>query len=198
MYATLGTMSRAPLTNASYLILGLVELMGPTTPYDLESVVQRSGMMNFWWLPHTQLYNECARLAGDGYLEEEREEDGRRKRLYQVTDAGREALSRWRTEPLDEPEQTRDPALLKLFFGGDPSLIATAEVERHRRQLDAHEQVAAKVGGRHYGGRGTVLAYSLAYERMALDFWSQVAKQATEGEMSEPNETYGSQLFGPL
>jgi PadR family transcriptional regulator AphA len=191
-------MSRAPLTNGSYLVMGLVELMGPTTPYDLETVVQRSGMMNFWWLPHTQLYNECARLAGDGYLNEEREENGRRKRLYRVTDAGREALSRWRTEPLDEPEQTRDPALLKLFFGGDPALIATAEIERHQRQLDEHEQVAAKIGDRRLGGRGTVLAYSLAYERMALDFWSQVAKQATEGETLDPTETYGGQLFGPL
>jgi PadR family transcriptional regulator, regulatory protein AphA len=191
-------MSRLPLTNGSYLVLGLVELMEPTTPYDLEGVVQRSGMMSFWWLPHTQLYNECARLTKEGYLVEEQEQAGRRRRLYRLTDAGRGAITAWRAEPPEETEQTRDPALLKLFFGGDPAVISATQIAAHRGRLDMYEALVSKVGHGRHGGRGTVLAYGLAYERMALDFWIRVAEEAAQPEPHDVRELHGDKLFGPF
>src|SRR5271170_4958152 len=57
------------LTEASYMVLGLVELAGQATPYDLKRVAQMSTNY-FWSIPHTQLYSECARLAGEGLLDE--------------------------------------------------------------------------------------------------------------------------------
>lgn len=45
----------------------------------------------------------------------------------------------------------RDPALLKLFFGGDQHLIATAQIDAHRRQMEVHEELASKVGEGHCG-----------------------------------------------
>ena len=50
----------------------------------------RSG--NFWTLQHAQLYTEPERLAKAGYLTERRERGGRRRKLYEITDAGRAAL----------------------------------------------------------------------------------------------------------
>ena len=79
----------------------------------------RSG--NFWTLQHAQLYSEPERLAKAGYLTEERERGGRRRKLYAITDKGREALDEWRSEPTDAILELRAPALLKLFFGADPA-----------------------------------------------------------------------------
>lgn len=190
-------MSKPALTTSSYVVLGLLELMGPATPYALEGVVRQS-VAGFWSMPHTQLYSDCARLAGDGYLDEEREHTGRRRRLYRLTQTGQEALDTWRAEPPEEMEQTRDPALLKLFFGGDQTLIASTQIDAHRRQLEAYEDLAAKVGEGHYGGRGAVLKYGLAFERMALDFWTRLAHEASDGEPPGPDDLYGGSLFGPF
>src|SRR5688572_20466911 len=77
-YGTIRTMSTEPrLGPTSYLVLGIVALRGPSTPYDLKRFVQLT-VGNFWPFPHTQLYAEPARLAEAGLLEETREETGRR------------------------------------------------------------------------------------------------------------------------
>ena len=57
------------LTETSYIVLGLLEQGEPATPYDLKRFAQLS-TSNFWSVPHTQLYTECARLAGEGLLDE--------------------------------------------------------------------------------------------------------------------------------
>jgi len=191
-------MSRPLLTTSSYVILGLLQLTGPATPYELEGLIQRSGMVNLWWMSHTQIYSECAQLAGEGYLDEEREETGRRRRLYHLTATGHEAIDAWRAKPPEDSGQTRDPVLLKLFFGGDPAVIAAMQIKAHRRQLEALEDLASKIGEGHYGGRGAVLKYGLAFERMALDFWTQLAEQASAGELAAGKELYGGRLFGPI
>jgi PadR family transcriptional regulator, regulatory protein AphA len=190
-------MSRPTLTTSSYVILGLVDLMGSATPYALEGVIRQT-VTGFWSITHTQIYSECARLTKDGYLDEEREQTGRRRRFYRLTQIGQEALDAWRAEPPDEPEQTRDPALLKLFFGADQTQIASAQVDVHRRQLEAYEDLADKVGEGQYGGRGAVLKYGLAFERMALEFWTQLAEEAETGEPTDRTDRYGRQLFGPF
>ena len=41
---------------------------------------------------YTQLYTECARLAEAGLLHEEREQTGRRRRVYEITEQGLQAL----------------------------------------------------------------------------------------------------------
>src|SRR6202166_3023959 len=82
-YATLARMSSPRLTETSYIVLGLIEQIGPATPYDLKRVAQLS-TVNFWSVPHTQLYTECARLAEEGLLTERREESGRRRRVYRL------------------------------------------------------------------------------------------------------------------
>ena len=87
-------MSEPRLTSTSHVVLGLIEQIQPATPYDLKRLAAQS-VTNFWDLPHTQLYSECARLAGLGLLDEERETGGRRRRIYRLTDAGRKALNQY-------------------------------------------------------------------------------------------------------
>src|SRR6188472_2316213 len=103
------------LGTTSYLVLGLIAISGPSTPYDLKRYVQLT-VGNFWPFPHTQLYAEPARLADAGLLEETREEAGRRRRHYTITAAGRQRLSQWLSEPVSSPTEYRDLGLLKFFF----------------------------------------------------------------------------------
>ena len=56
-------------TPTSYIVLGLLEARGESTPYDLKRAVAAS-LTNFWSLQHAQLYTEPTRLTAAGYLTE--------------------------------------------------------------------------------------------------------------------------------
>jgi PadR family transcriptional regulator, regulatory protein AphA len=173
-------MSSPRLTETSYIVLGLIEQIGPATPYDLKRVAQLS-TVNFWTVPHTQLYTECARLAEEGLLSERREESGRRRRIYRLAERGRRALEAWRSEPTGALEQVRDPGTLKLFLGGDPATLATAQIEAHRKQLAAYEELCANTED---GPRGWRLALEagIGHEREYIRFWSSVGSDGDDDD----------------
>ena len=141
----MAAMTSPRLSDTSYAVLGLLDACGPSTPYRLKQAAQVS-IFHFWSIPHTQLYTECARLAEEGLLDERREESGRRRRVYSLTATGREALERWRADPQAELYELRDPGLLKLFFGADPSALAKTQLERHRARLSAYEEMLGRRG----------------------------------------------------
>ena len=138
------SMSRPDLTPVSYVVLGLIARDGPSTPYAIKAAVGR-GIAHFWQFPHSQIYAETERLAGLGLLAEEREQSGRRRRSYRITEAGRDALGAWLAEPTDEPPQFRSLGLLKLFFSqhAEPGHV----VELARAQLALHRQFLAATAG---------------------------------------------------
>jgi DNA-binding PadR family transcriptional regulator len=170
--------STVRLTETSYIVLGLVEFAEPATPYDLKQIAQLS-TVEFWSVPHTQLYTECARLAKEGLLSEQREQTGRRRRIYRLTKGGRQALKDWVAEPTDELYEVRDPGTLKLFFGGDPAKLATPQLAAHRRQLQGYEQLGADVPDMPKGMR-LALEAGIGHEREFIRFWSQVSEGAPE------------------
>src|SRR5438105_15441001 len=108
-------MSNANLAPVSYLVLGIVGFLGQATSYAMKRLVGMS-IGYFWTFPHSQLYAEPERLVTMGLLEERREEGGRRRRLYSITDAGREELKDWLSDPEIPPIEMRDTGTLKLFF----------------------------------------------------------------------------------
>lgn len=170
-------MSSRRLTETSFIVLGLLEQVQPATPYELKRMAQVS-TINFWTVPHTQLYTECARLAKDGLLSEQREQSGRRRRIYSLTERGRQELEVWRSEPTGELEEVRDAGTLKLFFGGDPAKLAAAQLEAHRRKLRAHEQLRADAFGWPRGWR-LALEAGIGHEQEFIRFWSQVGRDAS-------------------
>jgi DNA-binding PadR family transcriptional regulator len=165
-------MSSPRLTETSYIVLGLLEQIGPATPYDLKRMAQVS-TVNFWSVPHTQLYTECARLAKEGLLSEQQEQTGRRRRIYRLTDGGRQALERWRSEPARETYELRDAATLKLFVGADPAKLAAAQVEAHERRLQSCEALLANLADAPRGWRLT-LECGAGHEREFIRFWSRL------------------------
>jgi PadR family transcriptional regulator, regulatory protein AphA len=169
-------MSTPRLTETSYIVLALVDQAQPATPYDLKRLAQVS-TNNFWSVPHTQLYTECARLAGEGLLEERQEQTGRRRRIYRLTRRGRQLLEAWRDEPTGELYELRDESTLKLYFGGDPKRLAAAQLEAHKQRLKLYESISANLPDGQRGAR-LALECGIGHEREFIRFWSRLLAQA--------------------
>ena len=76
------------LTPTSAIVLGLLELIGEGTPYDLKQAVGMT-VGHFWTFQHAQLYTETERLAKAGLLSERREAGGRRRGGPGTSEPGR-------------------------------------------------------------------------------------------------------------
>jgi len=182
-------MSTDQLTQTSYLVLGLVAREGPSTPYELKRHVAAT-LGHFWSFPHSILYGEPARLAGLGLLHEQREDNGRRRRIFSITEAGLAALRAWLGRPSGEPTELRDPGLLQLFFAdlGPPEArgsIAAEQLAIHRAKLAEYEDdqrleperwAAGPVGGTVERWRGETVRMGLLYEGAAVDFWTGIVE----------------------
>jgi PadR family transcriptional regulator, regulatory protein AphA len=168
-------MQEPRLTPTSYIVLGLLSAFGEATPYRLKQLVSTS-VGHFWSLQHAQLYTEPERLARGGYVTEEREEGGRRRKLYRITDKGRQALGDWRTEPTDTLAELRDLALLKLFFGADRKELAAAQLHAHRRQLAEYERIREELPEDVPPGPRLTLEAGVRHERTMISFWEHLAR----------------------
>jgi PadR family transcriptional regulator, regulatory protein AphA len=165
-------MQEPRLNPTSYIVLGLLELAGESTPYDLKQAVGLT-LGNFWSLQHAQLYSEPERLAEAGYLKQRREEGGRRRRHYSITAKGRSALAEWRGSPTDRLYELRDLSLLKLFFGAEPSDLAEAQLEAHRRKLAEYQALQALDPGEEPRGPWLALEAGIGHERESIRFWER-------------------------
>jgi len=165
------------LTPTSYIVLGLISALGRATPYDLKRVHQQ-GIGGFWSLNHAQLYAEPDRLVEGGYLSVEREEGGRRRKLYELTERGREAFTGWLATPTDEFTELRDPGLLQLFFGAAPGPLAEVQRRIHAERLASYEALHASGASSWPDGARLVLESGIGHEREWLRFWEEVAASA--------------------
>jgi PadR family transcriptional regulator, regulatory protein AphA len=164
------------LTHTSHIVLGLLSLSGEATPYDLKQMASAT-VGYFWSLPHSQLYAEPARLARAGYATERREQDGRRRKLYSLTDRGREALQSWLGVFTPEPYMLRDLALLKLFFGADVGELAKVQLDTHRQMLAEFEALQAQAVGHLQTGPRLALELGIRHERETVAFWEEQARR---------------------
>lgn len=187
-----GVMATDQLTTTSYLVLGLLAREGPSTPYDLKRHVAAT-LGHFWSFPHALLYAEPPRLVTLGLATETREQEGRRRRMFTVTDAGMTALREWLERPSRNPTELRDTGLLQLFFSdlGSPDArraLAREQLASHRAMLARYEEDArlerrsgASVAGHrtveHW--RGETLRMGMLYERAAVEFWDGVASDSS-------------------
>lgn len=165
-------------------MLGIIALAGPSTPYDLKRFVAGS-IGYFWTFPHSQLYTEPGRLAAGGLLIEEREQAGRRRRTFAISDAGRRALQAWLAEPQSRPTEIRDLGLLQLFFGAlvdheDVVELARAQELAHTDRLAEYRAIDQQTSGPEMSYPRDTLRLGLAFEEAAVAFWRSMAK-ATPG-----------------
>lgn len=167
------------LTPTSHIVLGLLSISGQATPYDLKQMASRT-VGEFWTLPHSQLYAEPARLARAGYLTEQQEPHGRRRKLYTLTDRGQAALTDWLQTFAPEPYMLRDPALLKLFFGADLHQLAEVQLQTHRQKLAQYETIREQLTQDAPIGPRLALELGIRHEHETVNFWAEHAQTTTQ------------------
>lgn len=168
-------MSDIRLTNVSFIVFGLLSQAKRATPYDLKQMA--APLADLWSVQHTQLYGEPARLAKAGYLTEEQEATGRRRKTYELTRKGRQALEKWKAAPTDTFTELRDPGLLKLYFGADPSAVAADQLQLHRRKLAEYEDMAAQAPKDAPAGPLLALQAGIGHEREWVRFWEKASRR---------------------
>ena len=178
------------LTPTSYAVLGMAALRGPSTVYDLKRAIEHlTG--EFWSVAHVQHYRESERLERLGLVTSHQEPEGRRRRVYEVTDAGLASLRSWLAEPTATFE-LRDEGLLKLFFselGECESVAALArqQAARYEARLAALEALAERFEPRpDLAVRLTPMRFGRALYRAAIDFWSSVAARPPSPTIARP------------
>ncbi|MFE5890047.1 PadR family transcriptional regulator [Streptomyces sp. NPDC056462] len=127
-----------------YAVLAAL-LEGEASGYELSKVFDVS-FANFWPATPQQLYRELERLAQDGLVEARFVQQERRpnKRMFTLTDAGREDLRTFAAEPPRRPTAIRDELLIKLQAMEDPEATRALIEERmtwSRGKLDRYERV---------------------------------------------------------
>jgi DNA-binding PadR family transcriptional regulator len=174
-------MRESSLSWSAYVVLGLLATYGPATPYDLKRWVDAS-IGYFWSFPRAQLYVEPERLARLGLLIERREGTGRHRRVFSLTDAGREALQDWIRASDSAQVELRDPGLLKLFFGGavepaDVLALARDEQAHHAARLAEYERIRPSLEADPDAAFAlATIRLGLRHEQVAVDFWREIAE----------------------
>ena len=103
-----------------YAILGALNYH-PSSGYDLKKIFD-SSVQHFWSADQSQIYRTLGRLTEQSYVEMNKiEQDDRPDRkVYSITDSGREELHRWLAGPPPYGE-TRSSLLIQVFFAGQLS-----------------------------------------------------------------------------
>lgn len=174
------------LTTTSYALLALLAEFGEATSYDIKQVMDKS-IENFWPVPHTTAYEEPARLAAGGYLSVRQEPGGRRRKLYALTDEGREALRAWAAEPSAAPPQLRDEAALKVFAGADPRPLMEARAGWHQEKLAELQGYLDEVReAEGWEASGRALVAGVTYHRKMLELLNALGEQGTPEPARRP------------
>lgn len=100
------------------IILGLIAL-APTSGYDMKVTFEKSEASMLSALSFGSIYPRLKQLEQDGliFLEQDKDE-GRRKRVYELTTQGWQELARWLEQAPAYPLPMRDDLLLKMLFWG--------------------------------------------------------------------------------
>ncbi|WGX94954.1 PadR family transcriptional regulator [Nocardioides sp. L-11A] len=109
----------------------------------------------FWSATHQQIYRVLGRMEGDGWISSETvaqpghpARNGQRKKLYDVTDAGRAELARWIGEPTT-PDAMRSSVSVKMrgaSYGDRAALLddLRRQLDEHTKRLSLYEYLAAR------------------------------------------------------
>jgi len=172
-----------------YVILaGLIRR--PRSGYDLTRWMERE-TSHFFAMGHSSVYPALARLEREGLVRHDvvPSEKGPERKVYTVSEAGREALLAWADEPPVE-KHMRDEQLVKaLCYPYIPKERAIRRLEeekaRHEKilaQYEGHERVLedlfreGSISGEGYLGTKLTLARGLGAERSYIE-WCEEATQ---------------------
>jgi PadR family transcriptional regulator, regulatory protein AphA len=112
---TRGGEPSAVRTTTTEALLGLLS-MGAMTGYEVRQLIDRS-IGNFWTESFGQIYPALRSMVDAGLLAMEKpDREPSTRKLYRLTDAGRDRLLQWLAVP-SRSQVPRNELLLKVFFG---------------------------------------------------------------------------------
>ena len=168
-------MAARDISPTGYVVLGMLRL-GLRTGYDIKQLVDKSTRF-FWAASYGQIYPELKRLEEQGLIEGAPDpQGGRQRRAYELTPEGVAALDTWLTNADAVSIETRDTALLKLFFAdnlapADAAAIARAAGARHEEVVRTLEQLDPPEGMTR-----TVRDFGLDFHRWCAERFAQMGK----------------------
>lgn len=136
-------------SKSRFAILGLLA-RDSATGYDIRKLVEQS-LSHFWSESYGQIYPILNQLARQGSASRkvQRQEGKPDRRVYSITNRGREELLKWLEEPA-EFQVARNETLLKLFFGTEMDPDDSAKHieryrDRHLQQLHLYNELEQKL-----------------------------------------------------
>ncbi len=113
----------------------------PMTGYELKQFFD-SSVAHFWNAELSQIYPTLKSLEEGGFVDKhvEVQETRPNRKIYEITDAGKEEFLRWVRAP-QAPADLRDPFLIKVFFG--PEIPIEDVLILLRRQMEEQQKVLA-------------------------------------------------------
>jgi DNA-binding PadR family transcriptional regulator len=159
--------------------------LGARTGYDIKGIVDRSTRF-FWAASYGQIYPELKELEKGGLVTGKLAPTGARKRKeYELTEAGRRVLAAWAAAPAQMPE-LRDESLLKLFFAD--ALPFEEAIEQLRARRAGHEEFLGLL--REIDARpgddppfvGLVLQYGIEYAQFNIEWCERQERRLRERE----------------
>ncbi|WP_312942408.1 PadR family transcriptional regulator [Oscillibacter sp.] len=117
-----------------YGLLGLLNY-NRMTGYDLDKTFKDS-LFLFWQAQTSQIYRELNGMEKQGWLTSEIvfQTDKPNKKLYSITELGKQELQNWLAESSLENEfQTRSTFLMKLFFSGEKDIYENIKMLKEYR-----------------------------------------------------------------
>ena len=133
-----------------FAILGFLNYH-PYTGYDLKKIFDTS-IRHFWPADQSQIYRTLSKLTENGWAEREKvpQDDRPDRKVYSITESGRQELLRWISDPppMGEP---RSAPLVQVFFAGnlsDEEVLAKFEgfAATMRATLAQYDQIPKMLG----------------------------------------------------
>ena len=123
-----------------HALLGILTCR-PMTGYEIKQFFD-SSVQHFWNAELSQIYPTLKGLEENAFVDMrvEAQENRPTRKIYAITEAGREEFTRWVRAP-QAPADLRDPFLIKVFFGTEVPLEDVLVMLR--RQKEEEQKVLA-------------------------------------------------------
>jgi PadR family transcriptional regulator AphA len=171
-----------------FAILGMLTLGKKKSGYDLKKAIA-ANTANFWSESYGNIYPTLRKLLEEGAIREESERapaTKRQKKLYSITEKGRQSLKQWFRQPVAERPEDNE-LLLKLFFGSMMSpeeslVLVKAHRDHHIALLERFEAIERSIStGSNTDHQKVYLRATLSYGQaisQALIQWSDATEKA--------------------
>jgi DNA-binding PadR family transcriptional regulator len=174
----------------AYAILSAL-VSAPSSGYDLAKRFNPSveGSVGFFWsASFQQIYRELGRLEEKAWLQAETVPQDHRpdKRIYAVTELGRQQLAQWIAEP-EDMTPIKDELLVKLYAGDLVSRqVVQTKLQLHRQQHQQRLAIYQEIERQYFTPAPTVspllfqymtLRRGMYYEQGWLDWCDEVLRR---------------------